>query len=81
MCAMQSTDAKPLAVMLKEWRELLGLSQADAAKRCELSYQHWWKLEHGERQELRGSTFAKLALGTGIPMPRLVEASALEAPA
>lgn len=78
---MEKTAAKPLGQMLKEWRELLGITQADAAKRCDISYQHWWKLEHGVRQELRGSTFAKLAAGTGIPLGRLLEAAALEVPA
>jgi transcriptional regulator with XRE-family HTH domain len=77
---METTAAKPLGQILREWRSLLGLNQADAAKRCDLSYQHWWKLEHGRRQELRGTTFSKLAAGTGIPMSRLVDAAAVDTP-
>ena len=67
---------KPLYEMLRDWRESLHLTPAEAARRCNMSAQHYWQLENGERGPgIRTATLLKLAEGTGIPMERLAVAS------
>lgn len=73
-------DMKPLCEMLKDWRELLKLTPAEAARRLDMSAQHYWQLEHGERVYLRPATMQKLSSGTGIPMDRLIVAASLPVP-
>lgn len=70
------SDMKPLSQMLREWRDLLKLSPAEAARRCDMGRQQWFELESGKTTDPRSSTLRKLADGTGIPLERLVEASA-----
>ena len=70
-------DMKPLGQMLRCWRDELKLSQAEASRRCGVSAQHWGLIEKGERTGLQGSTFQKLADGTGIPLQRLILAADL----
>ena len=74
-------DMKPLFQMLHEWRTLLHLSPSEAAKRCQVSNQQWYELESGATKDPRASTIRKLADGTGIPLERLVEATAHLVPA
>jgi transcriptional regulator with XRE-family HTH domain len=69
------SDMKPLSELLAEWREMLKLTPADAARRCEMTRQQWWELESGRTSDPRSSTLQKLAEGTGIPIERLVAAS------
>lgn len=68
-------DMKPLCALLTEWRAMLKLTPADAARRCEMSPQLWYQLESGETANPRSRTLQRLALGTGIPLERLVAAS------
>ena len=68
-------DMKPLSEMLQEWREGVKLTKAAAARRCGVSFQHWYYLESGQRTALEGRTFQKLAAGTGIPIERLMAAA------
>lgn len=70
-------DMKPLGLMLREWREGLRLSMAEAARHCGMSAQHYGLLERGERVWLRSVTFRKLAERTGIPLERLMKAAEL----
>lgn len=72
-------DMKSLSEMLKEWREVLTLTPAEAARRCSMSPQHYWQLENGDRVNVRVSTLVKLAEGTGIPVERLAVASGIGA--
>lgn len=72
-------DMKPLSELLREWRELLKLTPAEAARRCAMSAQHYWQLENGERASIRSSTLAKLVEGTGIPEERIAIAAGIEA--
>lgn len=67
---------KPLSELLSEWREMLRLTRAQAARRCDMSQVQWTELETGVTRDPRSSTLRKLAEGTGIPLERLVEASA-----
>ena len=68
-------DMKPLSELLKEWRETLKLSRAEAARRCEIAWVQWMELETGVTRDPRASTLLKLADGTGIPLERLVESA------
>lgn len=68
-------DMKPLGELLRDWRELMHLTPAEAARVCGLSAQHYWQLENGERGAgVRTVTLHKLAAGTGIPLERLAAA-------
>lgn len=69
-------DMKPLCVILKEWRELMELTPAEAARRCKMPAQHYWQIEHNERVNLRPATLQKLAEATGFPIERLAVAAA-----
>lgn len=68
-------NMKPLHEMLREWRELSGLSQVAAAERLGMSRQQWWYLESGETADVRTSTLVRLERCTGIPLERLVRAA------
>lgn len=70
-------DMKPLCELLREWRDNLHLSMAEAARHCEMSPQHYGLLERGERVWLRPATFRKLAERTGIPLERLMRGAEL----
>lgn len=70
-------NMKPLDEMLRDWQDAMGLIPAEAARRCKLSAQHWGLLLAGERSDLRGPTFNKLAEGTGIAKERLVLAASM----
>lgn len=63
---------KPLHEILSEWQDTLKLSNAEAARRCELGPQQWFELKSGRTTDPRARTLAKLAEGTGIPIGRLV---------
>lgn len=68
-------DMKPLNELLRDWREVLKITPAEAARRCGMSPQHYWQLENAERGAgIRPVTLQKLAAGTGIPMERLAAA-------
>ena len=67
-------NMKPLGEMLEEWRETLHLTPAEAARRCKMSAQHYWQIEHGQVPNPRRSTLEKLTEGTGIPIERLAAA-------
>lgn len=70
---------KPLSEELREWREGLHLTPAEAARRCDMSAQHYWQLENAERGiGIRTATLLKLAAGTGKPMERLARAAELQ---
>lgn len=72
-------DMKPLSEELREWRENLHLTPAEAARRCGMSAQHYWQLENAERGiGIRTATLVKLAEGTGKPMERLAKAAELQ---
>lgn len=71
-------DMKPLGEMLKEWREKLKLTPAEAARRCRMSAQHYWQIENAERVHVQAATLQKLSTGTGLPLERLVMASTIE---
>lgn len=66
---------KPLHEILTSWREELELTPAEAARRCEISAQLWWQLEHADTLNPRSSTLLKLARGTGISMEILAAAA------
>jgi transcriptional regulator with XRE-family HTH domain len=70
-------NMKPLAQLLFEWRDMLKLSRAEAARRCQMSQVQWTELESGATRDPRTSTLQKLTDGTGIPLERLVAASCL----
>ena len=66
---------KPLGELLRDWRELMHLTPAEAARACGMSAQHYWQLENVERGAgVRTVTLHKLADGTGIPLERLAAA-------
>lgn len=71
-------DMKPLNEMLTEWREMLKLTPAEAAARCDMTRQQWWELESGRTSDPRASTLRRLSLGTGISVERLTEAAHAE---
>lgn len=72
-------NMKPLSEELREWREGLHLTPAEAARRCEMSAQHYWQLENAERGVgIRTATLLKLATGTGKPLERLARAAELQ---
>lgn len=66
---------KPLYQMLKEWREAVGLTPAEAGRRCNLSTEHYWALENHPGRVPRIETLYKLAQGTGIAVERLATAA------
>ena len=70
-------NMKPLQDMLTDWRDVLTLTPAEAARRCKISAQLWYQLESGETTNPRTSTLLRLAEGTGIPMERLAKAAEL----
>lgn len=70
-------DMKPLSDLLREWRETLKLTRAEAARRCDMSQVQWTELETGATRDPRTSSLCKLAEGTGIPLERLAEAASL----
>lgn len=67
-------DMKPLKDMLREWRTELKLTPADAARRCKISPQLYWYMEHVDGYNPRVTTLQKVAEGTGIPFERLAVA-------
>lgn len=69
-------DMKPLGEMLKEWRQVMKLTPAEAARRCKMSAQHYWQIENEKNVYLRPTTFRKLSEGTGFPVERLAAAAA-----
>lgn len=72
-------DMKPLSVQLREWREACHLTPAEAARRCEMSSQHYWQLENAERGiGMRTATLLKLHAGTGIAMERLAAGAEMQ---
>lgn len=70
-------DMKPLPEMLEEWRELLKLSKAEAARRCQMSQVQWSELTTGVTRDPRTSTLIKLADGTGFSLESLAAAAEL----
>lgn len=73
-------DMKPLSEELRHWRENTArITLAEAARRCQMSAQHYWQLENAERGTgIRTATLLKLAGGTGIPMERLAKAAEMQ---
>lgn len=72
-------NMKPLSQELHDWRLAIHISLAEAGRRCDMSAQHYWQLENGQRgQGIRTATLLKLAAGTGIPLERLALAAELQ---
>lgn len=70
-------DMKPLNVLLQEWRDTLRISDAEAARRCDMTRQQWFEVISGRTRDPRASTIDRLANGTGYAVDLLVEASKL----
>jgi transcriptional regulator with XRE-family HTH domain len=61
--------------LLLEWREYMGYSKAEAARRCSMTQVQWSELETAATKDPRTSTLIKLADGTGYDLDTLVAAA------
>lgn len=71
------TDMKPLNTLLQEWKDTLRITDAEAARRCEMTRQQWFEVISGRTRDPRASTIDRLANGTGYAVELLIEASKL----
>jgi len=66
---------RTLGELLRTWQAASGYSDSDAARHCDLSPQHWYRLIRDERSVLRDATLSKLALGTGFGLEVIIDAA------
>lgn len=65
------TQMETLGQILRTWRLMVGITETEAAVRCQMSGAQWSRLENDKRTDLRSETFLKLAEGTSIAPERL----------
>lgn len=59
---------------VRQWREILELTQAEAAKRAGLSVTTWNRMETGLRDSPTRTTLEKMAHALSVPVESLIEA-------
>ena len=68
---MSTQAAKQLAKRIKELRIERGLTQEEAAKRCDIKYKYYQEHEGSKPRDMRLSTMEKIAKGLGVTVQEL----------
>ena len=70
---MNFVISSKVAGRIREIRVLLGITQAEAACRCQLDHKAYQRYESGNPPDMRLSTAGRIASGLGVPVAALFD--------
>ena len=70
---MHSNLSKLLAKRIKELRQERGLTQVEAARKCDISFKYYQEYEGSHARDMRLSTMHKIARGFDTTLPKLLD--------